>query len=586
MRKLFLTFLVFVSFLQVSSCPVNAGAQDFTIKKFEANYYLSRDDDGQSVLRTVEKITVEFPNFDQNHGIERGLPLSYDGHITSLQIVSIKNEIDTNLTYKTYESNDNLVLRIGDADRYVYGMQTYVITYTQKNVTKFFSDTNDDEFYWDVNGFGWSQKFERITARVYLDSDLVDKISLGESCYYGFFNENKVCNIDFVDGVYTATVDDLDIGENMTIAIAFKPKTFSAYKTTFKDYFIKYVGLISIGLSFVVALSIVSMWLLKGRSSKGRGTIVPEYLPPMDTDIILAAAVMNRENWLASAYVDMAVRHKIKIIEIEKKFLQRQSYNIELMSTDGLTVNEKIFLSNVFGDSLQVGSKYTINPNKPDYEMGRKMASTYMNARRSAVNEGYYRDIKKLKITMSLIMAVGFAALVLDFVFADPAATIGYGWSKFLLYVFCGIAVAVILTIKPLSESGKLFVEYLDGLKMYIKTAEADRLNYLQSVSGAEKIDINDKAKLVKLYEKILPYAILFGLEKSWEKVIGNYYLNQNSQPDWYFGTGTFNSTTFVNTVSNFSSVAKANSYTSSGGGSGGGGFSGGGGGGGGGGGW
>ena len=50
--------------------------------------------------------------------------------------------------------------------QYVHGKQSYVIDYTQTDVTKYFKDSNDDEFYWDVNGTGWSQPFAEVSATV------------------------------------------------------------------------------------------------------------------------------------------------------------------------------------------------------------------------------------------------------------------------------------------------------------------------------------------------------------------------------------------------------------------------------------
>jgi uncharacterized membrane protein len=114
----------------------------------------------------------------------------------------------------------------------------------------------------------------------------------------------------------------------------------------------------------------------------------------------------------------------------------------------------------------------------------------------------------------------------------------------------------------------------------------------LQSPEGAEKlevtIDVNDKGQLVKLYERVLPYAILFGQEKGWNSQLGQYYESVNQAPDWYVGNNAvFNAAMFSSAMSSFNQVAGyAGSSSSSTGGSMGGGFSGGGGGGGGGGGW
>ena len=119
---------------------------------------------------------------------------------------------------------------------------------------------------------------------------------------------------------------------------------------------------------------------------------------------------------------------------------------------------------------------------------------------------------------------------------------------------------------------------YMEGLKLYIKMAEADRLKFLQSVEGAE----TSNAGIVKLYEKVLPYAALFGLEKSWMNELSKYYeLDDVTAPDWYAAGVT------ASTFNSVSSSIRSSTVSSSGSsGGGGGGFSGGGGGGGGGGGW
>ena len=114
----------------------------------------------------------------------------------------------------------------------------------------------------------------------------------------------------------------------------------------------------------------------------------------------------------------------------------------------------------------------------------------------------------------------------------------------------------------------------------------------LQSPEGAEKLDVTvsseDPKQLVKLYERVLPYAVLFGLEKQWSQQLGAYYEQGSVQPDWYYGNTAFNAAVFSSALNSFSvtSSSYSSASSSSSGGSNGGGFSGGGGGGGGGGGW
>ena len=124
----------------------------------------------------------------------------------------------------------------------------------------------------------------------------------------------------------------------------------------------------------------------------------------------------------------------------------------------------------------------------------------------------------------------------------------------------------------------------MDGLKLYISMAEKDRLEFLQSVKGA---DVSDKG-IVKIYEKLLPYAALFGVEKSWMKELEKYCeIRDIKEPDWYHVNNFAAFYTVSQTLHSASSFVSYSTHYSSGGGSGfsgggGGGFSGGGGGGGG----
>ena len=139
-----------------------------------------------------------------------------------------------------------------------------------------------------------------------------------------------------------------------------------------------------------------------------------------------------------------------------------------------------------------------------------------------------------------------------------------------------------------MTEKGLELSNYLDGLELYISMAEKERLEFNQSAKSAPK----DDEGLVRLYEKLLPYACIFGLEETWLKEIQKYYENLNYSPDWYYGNDILTYSMFRNMMSTTASTissntAWSNSSSSSGfSGGGGGGFSGGGGGGGGGGSW
>ena len=107
----------------------------------------------------------------------------------------------------------------------------------------------------------------------------------------------------------------------------------------------------------------------------------------------------------------------------------------------------------------------------------------------------------------------------------------------------------------------------------------------LQSVEGAD----TSAEGIVKLYEKLLPYAAVFGFEKSWMEEMKQYCeLEEIEQPDYLLAgltaselsRGLNSASSYATTASTMSSSGGSSSSGFSGGG--GGGFSGGGGGGGG----
>ena len=108
----------------------------------------------------------------------------------------------------------------------------------------------------------------------------------------------------------------------------------------------------------------------------------------------------------------------------------------------------------------------------------------------------------------------------------------------------------------------------------------------LQSPSGAERVtvDVNDPRQKLALYEKLLPYAVVFGQEKAWSRELAVLYTAVGATgPYWYYGTGAFDAASFSSGIAGLSAAASSSSSTSggsSGGGSAGGGGGGGGGGG------
>ncbi|MET0725549.1 MAG: DUF2207 domain-containing protein, partial [Leifsonia sp.] len=184
-------------------------------------------------------------------------------------------------------------------------------------------------------------------------------------------------------------------------------------------------------------------------------------------------------------------------------------------------------------------------------------------------------------------LAVVFVAGAAAIVFAAVSFATVYGgfWpAVFLAVALAAIVLAVIAVSKmPLEAKGAELRDHLRGLDEYIRLAEADRIRYLQSPQGAERTPIatDDREQLLRLNERLLPWAVLFGREKQWTAELGRYYEENGTQPGWYVGGQPFNAAVFASSVASVTSSASS-SYSAASGGSGGGASSGGGGGGGG----
>lgn len=591
MKSLFgkLLLLTFVSagLLLMSAPHASAqGVNNFKIQTYKIDYYLGRDAENRSTLKTIEVITAEFPLENQNHGIERSIPKSYDGHSTSLKIESVTDTNGKELNYTTYESNGNEVVRIGDADTYVHGLQNYRIIYSQRDVTRYFDNTKSDEFYWDTNGTGWAVPIALLSARVHFDKDLYQKLNGNRNCYVGTEGSNQFCELlanQTGDG-YTAAGSALRPYENITVAFGFPAGTFAPYKMSLADKLAAYAKLMA-ALSFplgVLAAIILSIryYRASNRISE-RTTIVPEYLPPQEASVSTAATILNQHTASFSAQlIDFAVRHYTKIYQVrEKTWYRKAEYEIEIIKDISTLKDEEqeifrdIFPTTAVGTRLNMKSlrnntavALKVSDNKT--KLDKKIEGTYGLRGRNPAQARWFRR----------------AALIL-LLLALPLLSFWVAAAALLSFILS-------FTIRPLTDKGLALWHYLQGLKMYIKTAETDRLKMLQSPDGALKldasIDTTDTAQLVKLYEKVLPYAILFGLEKDWNKQLGQYYESLKQAPDWYAGNhAVFNAAVLSSAIGDFKTTASYTSASSSSsGGSSGGGSSGGGGGGGGGGGW
>ena len=156
--------------------------------------------------------------------------------------------------------------------------------------------------------------------------------------------------------------------------------------------------------------------------------------------------------------------------------------------------------------------------------------------------------------------------------------------SPFIVFNIGAIVLINILfynLLKAPTLLGRRVLDNIEGFKLYLSTAEKDRLNF---TAPAEQTP--------ETFEKYLPYALALDVEQEWAEkfssVLDKAEIEKGYSPSWYSGSSwsAFGAGNFVSSFSSSFSSAVSSSSTAPGSSSGSGGSSGGGGGGGGGGGW
>lgn len=552
---------------------------DFEFSSFDAEYSLDRDDQGRSTLRTVETLVAEFPDFDQNRGIRRSIPERYLGHPTDLTVVSVTDGEGNPLSYETDSDDDVLSITIA-ADDYVHGAHTYVIEYEQRNVTRFFPNTGRDEFYWDVNGLDWAQPFERVTATVHLPAELHERLTGHVSAVQGGEGSQQpaIAEPATADGLVFASDGPLGPHQTLSFAIGFAPGTFAARDSGFFAAPAPLISAIAavVTLGTAVAAAVVRRRHL--RDAPGRGIIVPEYEPLSGVNVLTAANIFgSAARAIPAQLVDLAVRGSVRLLEAEGAKRGKHGYRIELLDATDTDVHEYQAVQTVFGYDAVPGAIRDLN--KTDRTIARGFEKLQKQVAADALADGLRKPYPVKPVTVLLIVAsiaaltgVISGGLALDQVY-------GGAWPGVSLAVSIAGLVAAIMLIsrRPLTARGVEIRDHLRGLKMYIKLAEADRLRYLQSPEGADRAPLSGGAdpegagmRLVRLTERLLPYAMLFGLEKRWAAELARLYETNDVTPSWYIAPVAFNAGGFSSSFGAFSSsLGGAYGASSSGGSSG-----------------
>lgn len=616
-------FGLIITLISLITTPTYASVDNFYFSDFTADYYLSRDEDGISRLRVKESVMAVFPDYKQNKGICKQISFTnQDGK--NITLSSLTNS-DLKLTRNGYPENiysiekiDNFYEVCTGTDEYLLGVQVYEFEYEfTKVVTEFNVDGREyQELYWDTIGTGVKQRTNHVTARLHFEDG---DVFAGKSwCYVGKYGENGAdrCVVtEISDGVEFST-RNLSAYENLTFDVELKPDSFVVPSPEKNYTYVLLTILLSIICAFWIGFGVRKYIKSRDKAIYYKNIFVkPEYQPHKEYSLAEMAEVYlgKKKDVKVALLLEMIVKRKVELQRSENK-----KWNIIVKSLDGVR-KESIDLLTILNNGVSPSDGSVI-------ELKRRSASASLIKIKKAMTSRILDDLKNdglvdakyqvggtagrdslggvisAVIAASIVLVpvvIMFGTMLFSFIKQVFHLDATYGQEmifgrEFYLVALVEMAIAVIVRtffgtmanrFQNYTNKGLEASRYMEGLKLYIEMAEKDRLKVLQSVKGAD----TSAEGIVKLYEKLLPYAAVFGLEKSWMQEMKEYCEVQDIvEPDYLLNGFTISELSKVTTLAS-SYANSATVMSSSGGGSssgfsggGGGGFSGGGGGGGG----
>lgn len=557
-----ITILAFAHAMPVRAVSPFDGTEH--IERYSTSITINAD----GSMHAQERIAYDFSN-TQRHGIYRDLPFIRANDAGKQFIIDfsdfrVQSEKGEAYTFTQSRSSDAIQLKIGDANRTITGKLTYDISYTARGALTYFPA--HDELYWNAVGATWQVPVAKAIVTVGFPSG-VPQDDLKVTCFtgpQGSTAQDCVTKITSDRTVLVETTKPLESNEGFAVVVGF-PKGIVAvleprelvpfFETLAGKIALVLIGIVAILWYIVAPVFVIRRWWTTGRDPKpGMGEAKAWFSPPKNphhrplTPAETGTLVDERADLrdIYASIVDLARRGYLKIIETKKNVFDLEKTKDGKGDADVLPF-ERELLDGIFATGERVSIK-TIDLTKP---------------------------LEKVKSML-------YESLVTDKFFPSNPNTLR-GW-------YIALAVVAFIFVNPI-----LFLVALTfGKNMPRKTLfgaeQAAIARSLRNFLTSQDKKLAFQAKNQMMFEKLLPFAVAFGVEEIWA---GRFKTLRIKNPDWYVSSagGRFNSVVFAHSLGagmsrSFAASIAAHSSTGHSSGFSGGGSSGGGGGGGGGGSW
>lgn len=522
--------------------------------------------------------------------------------------------------YTTFFENGEYIIEwYYDAEDVV---RTYELSYTLHGAIGFYAD--HDELYWNLFTdytvpIGRVEAVVSLPQSVAMESLQVSLYVIPQPLN----SQNASWSIVPTDKgpAFRFVFLNVPVGADMTIAPGW-PRGIVDRSAYWQSWFLTYWGYIGAGIvALLTVIAIVLRWFLTERYHAGRGVIIPEYAPPRELPPAMADILVHEKlsprAWSATV-IDLAIRGYLKIEEKERGkmdllltsvlpivaitlpliiisfifvpgilngsfnwnllfpgalivFLVSPRMTIEILSGEktlkdilspkkdyiltrldvvksseqSLEEYEKKFLVALFGSSPTFDTKKIQKAKGRSMNFHGKLKKLEEEILNETVRDtdAYVVGFRKWRdLRIPHIIAVALIIWAWHF----TSLWTGHQLIVFLLITgYCFVTFFSFFSFNPrLNMEGQILREEWLGFKLYLETAERYRMQNLTP----------------ELFEKYLPYAIIFGVEKKWGEAFEGIGL---PEPSWYGGPPMVTSTSLQSLSRDFSPAVFSSSFSS-----------------------
>ena len=511
------------------------------IRRFDARIAVAPD----ASIDVTERIEANFVG--SWNGIYRKVPLQYrtpQGFNWSIRVslISATDDRGTPLRTETSREGHSIQFKMwipGATD----AAKTVVLRYRVENALRFFEE--HDELYWNVTGDEWDVALGMVTAEIVLPAGTTGIRATAFNGVQGATSREAEVVVSG-SSVSLRMPRPLEFREGLTAVVGWDKG--AVQEPTAAD---RMTGFLAtnwpLALPIPVFLGMLGLWRSRGRDPRRRPVVV-RYEPPPGLSVAEAGTLTDERvdmRDVTATVVDLAVRGFIRIEETEEKALfglvTTEDFILHSLRPrsewNALAPHERLVLTGIF-ESGQ--SSVALSDLKDEFY-------TELEGIRSAimtrlVSGGMFRVRPDRTRTAWMVGGVVVGVLV-----GIIGSGIAAGFSLTPLpFLIAGLLCAVIIMafgwqMPARTVAGTRALEQVLGFEEFLERVEKERYQMARPTP--------------EMFEKFLPYAMAFGVERQWAKAFDGLEVQP---PTWYAGVhhGSFSASTFSRSISTMSTQA------------------------------